>query len=180
MGKGKYLLTGSPGSGKSTVMSRCAEQLCALGITVGGISTPEIRRGGRRVGFSVVDLASGRRGLLAGTDIASKLRVGRYGVDLEGFESVALPALDHAERRCDVVCVDEVGRMELFSDTFRRRVEALLRGDKPMIAVVHRSYVGSYGGWGTLFHVSPENRERLPSRIAAGIMEDLGEAARGI
>jgi len=172
-GDGKFFLTGRPGSGKSTLLLRCVEGLRRLGFTVGGIATPELRREGRRVGFNVVDLASGRRALLAGVEVASSFRVGRYGVDLTGFESVALPALDYAEGSCDVVCIDEIGRMELFSRPFKRRVEELIRGPKPMIAVLHRRYAGTYGGWGTLFHVSPENRERLVQLIARRIESHL-------
>lgn len=165
MGEGKFFLTGAPGSGKSTVMLRCVKRLRGLGFAVGGISTPEVRRGGSRVGFEVVDLTSGRRALLAGVGVPSSFRVGRYGVDLEGFESVALPALEYAEKRCDVVCIDEIGRMELFSKPFERRVEQLLRGPKPMIAVLHRRYVETYGGWGALLQVSPGNREQLVQLI---------------
>jgi nucleoside-triphosphatase len=168
-GDDKFFLTGRPGSGKSTLLLRCVKGLRRLGFTVGGIATPELRREGRRIGFNVVDLASGRRALLAGVEVASSFRVGRYGVDLTGFESVALPALDYAEGICDVVCIDEIGRMELFSRPFKRRVEELIRGPKPMIAVLHRRYAGTYSGGGTLLHVSPENRERLALLIVKRI-----------
>jgi len=175
LGEGKYLLTGPPGSGKSTVMSKCVEQLRTFSITVGGISTPEILRDGRRVGFSVIDIALGRRGILAGTNVTSRFRVGRYGVDVKVFESVALPALDYADRECDVLCVDEIGSMELFSHSFRRRLELLLLGDKPMIAVVHRDYVESYRSFGELFYISRKNRELIPMRIVDGIKRILEE-----
>ena len=165
----KYFLTGLPGSGKSTVFIKCVERLRRLGFTVGGIATPEIRRRGRRVGFSVVDLATGRRALLAGVEVSSSFRVGRYGVDLAGFESVALPALDYAEESCDVVCIDEIGRMELFSIPFKRRAEELIKGSKPMVSVLHRNYAKVYSGWGTLLHVSHENRGRLPQVVVSGL-----------
>jgi len=173
-GKLKFFLTGPPGSGKSTVLLRCVERLRRLGFTVGGIATPELRNRGRRVGFNVIDLASGRRELLAGVEVSSSFRVGRYGVDLAGFESVALPALDYAQKSCDVVCIDEIGRMELFSNPFKRRMEQLLRGSKPMIAVLHRRYVETYSGWGTLLHVSPENREQLVQIIVRRLSSPEG------
>lgn len=169
----KFFLTGPPGSGKSTVFLRCVERLRGLGFTVGGIATPEIRSRGRRVGFSVVDLATGLRGRLAGVEVSSSFRVGRYGVNLSEFESVALPALDYARESCDVICIDEIGRMELFSKCFKRRVEELIKGPKPMVSVLHRNYVKVYGGWGTLFHISHENRERLPHVVVSGIEEYL-------
>lgn len=153
------------------MLLRCVEGLRCHGFTVGGISTPELRRGDRRVGFDVVDLASGAKALMAETDVASSLRVGRYGVDLAGFESVALPALDHAEKECDVTCIDEIGPMELFSGPFKLRVEAIIRKPKPMIAVLHRRYVGVFSGEGTLLYVSPDSRERLPQLIIGRLVD---------
>jgi nucleoside-triphosphatase len=170
---GKIFLTGLPGSGKSTVFLGCVERLRGLGFTVGGIATPEIRSRGRRVGFSVVDLATGRTALLAGVEVSSSFRVGRYGVDVSGFESLALPALDYGRDRCDVIGVDEIGRMELFSKEFERMVDELIRGSKPMVSVLHRSYVSVYGARGTLIHVSPGNRDGLPEVVARGVDEYL-------
>lgn len=171
---GKVFLTGQPGSGKSTIFMRCVELLRGMSYSVGGISTPEIRSRGRRVGFNVVDIATGRRELLAGVNVSSSFRVGRYCVNLAGFESVALPALSHALEACDVVCIDEIGRMELFSEPFRQRVDELIRGPKPMIAVLHRNYVKTYGGSGTLFRVSYNNRESLPRLVVSGLERHLG------
>jgi nucleoside-triphosphatase len=173
MREGKFFLTGPPGSGKSTVFLGCDERLRELGFTVGGIATPEIRSRGRRVGFSVVDLATGRAALLAGVEVSSSFRVGRYGVNLPEFESVALPALDHAEGSCDVIGIDEIGRMELFSEPFRRRVDELVDGPKPLISVLHRNYVRAFRGKGEIYIVSPESRESLPQIIASGIREYL-------
>ena len=78
MKEGKFFLTGPPGSGKSTVLLRCVEKLRGLGFTVGGIATPELRLGGRRVGFNVIDLSSGQKALMAGDEVSSWLRVGKY------------------------------------------------------------------------------------------------------
>lgn len=175
----KFFLTGAPGSGKSTTFMRCVEQLKRLGYSVGGISTPEIRSRGLRAGFNVVDLATGRRAILAGVDVVSDFRVGKYGVDVLSFESVALPALDYAEESCDAVCIDEIGRMEFFSEPFRQRVEELIRGPKPMVCVLHRNYAGRYGGSGRLFHVSPENRDDLSRIIVSGLEQHLKHNRNG-
>ena len=165
-----FLLTGMPGSGKSTVVRRCVERLRAAGLTVGGISTPEVRRGGRRVAFEVVDLATGRRGLMASVGIRSPYRVGRYGVDVEGFEAVALPALRYAEESCEVICIDEIGRMELYSKAFEEAVKRILEGVKPVIAVVHRRYVEAYRRYGELLWVTRERVDRLVSYIVGELL----------
>lgn len=166
----RFLLTGMPGSGKSTVVRRCVERLRAGGLTVGGISTPEVRRGGRRVAFEVVDLATGRRGLMASVDIRSPHRVGRYGVDVEGFEAVALPALRYAEESCDVICIDEIGRMELYSKAFEEVVMRILEGVKPVIAVVHRRYAEAYRRYGELLWVTRERVDQLVSYIVGRLL----------
>lgn len=61
----------------------------------GFTTTGELRRGGRRAGFVVEDMA-GRQGLLALVQTTTGPRVGRYRVDMATFEAVALPALGAA------------------------------------------------------------------------------------
>lgn len=170
----KFLLTGLPGSGKSTVVLRCVEKLRDRGLRVGGISTPEVKRSGRRVGFEVVDLSTGRRGILAAIGIRSRYMVGKYGVDVEGFEAVALPALRYAEEVCDIVCIDEIGRMELYSKPFEELVRRILGGVKPVIAVIHRRYARAYSVYGELIWVSREKINRLVSYIVAELEGDAG------
>jgi nucleoside-triphosphatase len=175
---GKFFLTGQPGSGKSTVFLNCIKLLREMGYSVGGISTPEIRKGGRRIGFRVVDIATGRKEILAGVDIKSAFRVGRYGVNLHGFESVALPGIDYAEDSCDVICIDEIGRMELFSGPFKTKVDEVMRGSKPLVAVLHRNYIHEYTDIGEIYHVSHENRDILPRIIVSSLERQINRSSR--
>ena len=163
-------LTGLPDSGKSTVMIRCIEKLRRRGLAVGGIATPEVRVRGRRVGFDVVDVASGFKALMAGVEVSSSYRVGKYGVDVVAFESIALPALEHIERISDLGAIDEIGRMELLSEQFKKRVDELLMREKPVLAVLHRNYVKSYGSEGILYEVTQENRDSLVDMVTSHIV----------
>jgi nucleoside-triphosphatase len=131
----KILLEGRPGAGKSTVAQRLAELLGGEGVRVGGFVTGELRESGRRVGFEV-EAFDGERAILAHVSLPGPPRVGRYGVDLEAFERVALPALD-AAGEADVVVVDELGKMELASERFRAAVSELFDGTLPVVATVH-------------------------------------------
>jgi nucleoside-triphosphatase len=169
MKESNIFLTGLPGSGKSTILLRCIEKLKPLGLAIGGISTPEIRHQGQRVGFKVVDLASKKEAVLAGVEVSSKHRVGKYGVNISGFESVALPALRFAEDHCDIICIDEIGRMEFFSTKFKLKINEIIDGAKPLISVLHRKYVREYGSCGRVFRVTPENRELLPKTLVENI-----------
>lgn len=125
------LLTGPPGCGKTTVLVRIA----SLRPDAAGFVTEELRRGGGRRGFSVRDLA-GRCGRLAEVSLPSARRVGRYGVDVGGFESVALAALAGKAVKGRLFLVDEIGKMECFSRPFVQRVSELLDSPADLIATV--------------------------------------------
>lgn len=168
----KVFLTGSPGSGKSTVLLKVIERLRSEGLKVGGITTPEVRGAhGYRIAFKVVDLASGEEGTLASVDQPVGPRVGKYRVNIQDFERVALPALNYALEECDVVCMDELGTMEFFSAKFKQKVEEVLESGKPVVAVVHRNYARLYKKTGIMFQVTPKNREKITHLIASEILE---------
>lgn len=169
----KIFLTGLPGSGKSTVLMRVIELLRQNGLKVGGIVTPEMRESGRRTGFLVKDVCSGKEGIMASVEQRTGPRVSKYGVDVEGFERIALPALEFAVKNCDVCCVDEIGRMEFFSPKFKERIHEIVKADKPMIAVLHRDFVNQFRQCGKVIEVTAENRRNLPEQIIKLIHADL-------
>ena len=129
----RLLIEARPGAGKTTALSRLAERLRDDGVALSGFLTREMREGGRRVGFEI-ETFGGERGVLAHVDIAGPPRVGRYGVDLEEFEKLALPSL---QSPAGVVLIDELGKMELASERFREAALALFEGDVPIVATVH-------------------------------------------
>jgi nucleoside-triphosphatase len=131
----KILLEGRPGSGKTTVVAQLADRLRDHGVAVAGFVTHELREHGRRVGFEIETL-DGRRATLAHTSFRGPPRVGKYGVDLETFERLALPALSRL-RDDAVILIDELGKMELASEAFREQVEALFDAPRTIVATVH-------------------------------------------
>jgi nucleoside-triphosphatase len=167
----RILLTGLPGSGKSTVLLKVVELLRLKSFRIGGFITPDVRVGGRRVAFKVVDLHSGEEAILASLKLEDGPRVGQYRVDISAFEGIALPALDYAEKECALICVDEIGRMELFSQAFKCKIEELFSSEKPILAVVHRDYIRTYERRGIVLTVTPENRGALVGKIFNMVME---------
>jgi len=166
----RIFLTGPPRCGKTTVLLKVVEELRKRGLKVGGITTPEVREAGRRVGFRVVDLYTGASGRLAWVGLSSRFRVGKYGVDLEDFERVAVPALERAVSECDVVCVDEIGKMELYSRKFEEALAGVFKSEKPVVATLHRTLVNRYRHLGEVVWVTPENRDQLPGRIVQKVL----------
>jgi nucleoside-triphosphatase len=165
----KIFLTGRPKSGKSTVLIKTIELLKKRGLKVGGFITPEIREGGRRTGFYVKDVFSGAMEVFASVDFKIGPKVSKYGIDIDAFEKIALKAIDFALENCDVIVVDELGRMEFFSENFKKKLEALMLIDKPLLAVLHRNFLSNFKQFGEIIEVTQENREKLPEELAKSI-----------
>uniref|UniRef100_G1QPG8 Nucleoside-triphosphatase, cancer-related n=1 Tax=Nomascus leucogenys TaxID=61853 RepID=G1QPG8_NOMLE len=115
------------GVGKTTLIHKASEVLKSSGVPVDGFYTEEVRQGGRRIGFDVVTL-SGTRGPLSRVGLEPppgkrECRVGQYVVDLTSFERLALPVLRNGQRVC---IIDEIGKMELFSQPFIQAVRQTL------------------------------------------------------
>jgi nucleoside-triphosphatase len=130
----RVLIEARPGAGKTTAAIRLAERLRGAGVPLAGFVTEEMRVRGARVGFRIETFA-GERGVLAHVDLTGPPRVGKYGVDLEAFERVALEALEPPAG--GVAVIDELGKMELASARFREGVSSLLDADAPVVATVH-------------------------------------------
>ncbi|VFV36169.1 nucleoside-triphosphatase c1orf57, partial [Lynx pardinus] len=125
---------GQRGVGKTTLIQKASEVLKSSGVPIDGFYTEEVRQAGRRIGFDVVTL-SGTRGVLSriGSEPPPgkrECRVGQYVVDLTSFEQLALPVLRNAgpgsgpgQRVC---VIDEIGKMELFSQPFIQAVRQTL------------------------------------------------------
>jgi len=120
--KQAYLLTGRPGTGKTSLIKQVAAQMKGK---AGGFYTEEIRSQGVREGFRLVTL-DGEDAILAHTNIHSPYRVSKYGVDIDALERVGIPALHKAAQQCNLVVIDEIGKMELFSADFRDTVSRMI------------------------------------------------------
>jgi nucleoside-triphosphatase len=161
----RIFLTGYPGSGKSTVLMKVIELLKQKGLKVGGFVTPELRERNKRVGFCVEDIHSVRKGILASTEVKTGPKLGKYKINVKEFENIALKALDFAVENCDLVAIDEIGKMEWFSEKFREKIIEILNSEKPVIAVLHRNFVNRFKKYGKVIEVTLANREKLPEEI---------------
>jgi nucleoside-triphosphatase len=127
-----YLLTGMPGSGKTSLIRQAVRE---HNIQAGGFYTEEIRLQGVRQGFRVVTL-DGQNTLLAHIDIHSPYKVSKYGVDIEGLERIGIPALQEAAAHQGIVVIDEIGKMELFSEKFKAAVLEILGSGKKVLGTI--------------------------------------------
>ena len=130
------LIQAPPRTGKSTLISKLCSMLNEKGYKIGGIVTPEIKEKNRRVGFWVVDLYTGKKDILAHIDVQSMFKVSKYGVDINAFDEIAMTAINSAVENCDLIIIDEIGKMELFSENFQDAVEKGLNSSKPVVGTM--------------------------------------------
>jgi nucleoside-triphosphatase len=173
-GDSALLLTGAPGSGKTTVLRRVAAELARRKVRMAGFTTEEIREGRERVGFRIESF-DGKSSVLAHVSIRSEHRVSRYGVDVAALDTIVRESLAPS-RRADVFLVDEVGKMECLSKEFVAALEALLDSGQLLVATVALRGAGlietvKRRSDVRLWSVNRSNRDEMPARVLEWISE---------
>lgn len=136
----------------------------------GGFWTEEIKEKGERVGFKVVT-TKGEEGILAHKDYRSPYRVSKYYVNVADFERVALKAIADAEKTKDLIVIDEIGKMELFSQKFAKLIEKVFSSQhKKILATIPISDIPLLEKLkklpdATVVEVTPANRDFLLTKI---------------
>jgi nucleoside-triphosphatase len=163
----KILLTGQPGCGKTTAVMEIIENLkCEK---VAGFYTEEIRQNNTRKGFGWKRL-DGADGILAHTDIKGPFRVGKYGVDVAGFEKSVVPILDVEQTDAELFILDEIGKMECLSKKFVTTIRRLFASNRSVLATVAKkgtgliSEVKNYPGT-KLFNLTHKARDKTIAEI---------------
>lgn len=126
------LITGKPGVGKTTVIQKVLKGR----EDVSGFFTQEMREGGGRVGFSI-ETFDGKKGTLAHVDFESPFCVSKYKVNIKDIEEVCVPSLNLDS---GFIVIDEIGKMELFSEKFRKKVTEALDTGKVVATVMEKSH----------------------------------------
>lgn len=160
------LLTGRPGIGKTTVIKRIVEQLDPE--NVAGFWSREIREDGRRVGFSIETL-SGKSGTLAHVNLEMGPRVGKYRVNVDDINSIAVPELQEGRKSECLIIIDEIAKMELFSESFANEVRKCLDTRRVVGTIQERRHpfldeVRSRNDV-ELFVVTTTNRNQIPLQV---------------
>ncbi len=167
----KIGITGLPGSGKTYALLRVIEMLKEEELSIGGMVDEPIEDGRKKTGFTVRNLLTDEKAVFAGTDIESKIVVGKMGVDLSKLEGVGVKALKDAIEQCDIIVIDEVGKMEVESEAVHSAVKETLEADKPMIITLHKKSRNPLlqdirrRDDVRILEVTPTNRNILPYKI---------------
>jgi nucleoside-triphosphatase len=173
--KTNVLVTGRPGSGKTTLLQKVCRELADF--RPAGFVTVEMREGGKRTGFELAAL-DGTRFTLAHAAITGQGRVGRYGVDVHGFEAF-LEGLALESPEAGFAAIDEIGKMECLSPKFVRLAERVLDSGKPLLATVAAKGTGFIAEVKArsdveLVSVTEQNRDGLAAELVRRMQALLG------
>jgi len=172
MNRKNILITGPPGIGKTTLIKKITDTLRKY--KPAGFYTEEVKdERGKRIGFDIVNISNKQRGVLARISGRGPYRVGRYRVYLREFEEF-IKGMDIDSS--NLVIIDEIGKMECFSDFFKDMIKGLVESQRILIATV------ALKGGGLiqeirerrdvyLYRMSLDNRDSLVDEITGKIYQ---------
>ncbi len=174
-----WLITGEPGIGKTTCLSRAIDTIKSGSFTVGGVISREVKVRGERTAFEMIDLKTGESDVLASKSLDAGPKLGRYRVNLRYLAEGGVKALISSFETSDLTVIDEIGPMEMFSPEFRRAVVRVVDSGRPVVGVIHKRLKDPLliklrsAECVRLLEVTLENRDALPVQLANEVMELL-------
>lgn len=161
------LLTGRPGIGKTTAIKKAIKHIGSQ--KVGGFWSSEIRKKGRRQGFAIHTIDN-ENGILAHVDRNEGPRVSKYRVNISDINEVAVPAMQRARKRGKIIIIDEIAKMELYSEAFKQEVMRCLDQGRVLGTIQQKrsSFLNSIRNRPDVreVEITTANRDELPLQIA--------------
>lgn len=170
----KILLTGVPGIGKSTIVDYVVKHTARR--VYGTVGKEVLDEKKERVGFEAVALDSSHRTFAHLNEfVDSPFQIGPFHVDVKAFDEFCVPELRKAlSDDGSIVIIDEIGRMQAFSEIYMQTVRDLLNSQADVLATI----VYDDEPWSREFKQHPEvimitvtqdNRNELEKIVSAAI-----------
>lgn len=174
--KKNLLLTGVPGIGKTTLIRKLSEIFKEF--NPAGFYTAEITEDGIRKGYLVASLFGDAR-IFSHMNLKSKYAVGKYHIDMKGFESL-LETVFSKDKKTGLFFIDEIGKMECQSRKFSKLILELLSTEKPLVATIAEKGTGIISDIKkrkdvTLVEITPDNRDLMLKELTMEIRDLLLE-----
>lgn len=131
------IITGSPGTGKTTLIKRLARDLIPL--VIKGFFKESIVEYNVCKGFRIITL-NYEEHILAHINIEGPDRMNMYGVHIEGFENLISEEL-RIKPGIELFLIDEIGKMECMSTKFCLQLKKIFASDIPLIATTSISHI---------------------------------------
>ena len=161
------LVTGSPGTGKTTLISTIISK---FNVGVIGFLTTEIREKNIRTGFTIETCSGIKKILASKKNLDSKYRVGRYGVYLDNLNFIVNKLEETIEKELPkLIVIDEIGKMELFSQPFKDFVLSALNQKTVLGTIMLKDNDFTkkikLRNDTTIFEINLQNREKITNEI---------------
>lgn len=169
------LITGNPRVGKTTLINNIISQLKK---SVTGFVTNEIKEGGRRIGFSIKTLSGLEVPLASKYNETSNYRVANYGIYLENINKIVAELEKEIEKSSyDLIIIDEIGKMELFSSSFKKFLNSCLEKQQVLgtIMLKDNDYTLNIKNRSDtkIFYLTINNRDTIKEKIIAELSQCL-------
>ena len=160
------ILTAGRGEGKTTFLVKYARRIAMDKRSVGGIASPALYEGNRRIGYELVDLHEQTRWRLAGLGQVDHIGpiVGPFSFDQQAIDAGRNVIISAVRNGFDVVAIDEVGPLEFRGEGWAPALEIALdecRDEQELIIAVRPSLVHELSkrfpspAWSTAHRISP-------------------------
>ena len=137
------IITGEIHQGKTSILQALIPMFKEQNLVVGGIISPGIFEDNMRIGYDIIDVATGERRVLSRTTGSENMiQIGKYFLHDEGlvFGTTALSVENNWNS--NMIVVDEIGPMELDNQGWAQSVGELLQAfDVPMIFAVRKGII---------------------------------------
>ena len=167
----KLLITGAPGTGKTTLLKKLAYWLIENGFSVKGFFTEEVRKKGKRQGF-IIKLFSKEKSFWLAKREKGSPRVGSYRVFVENLDQAILELKKDLINSTDKTLwfIDEIGKMELLSQNFKTFINELVNSQLVLVSTIAESKVDFIERLKNredvvLCRINPENRNFVFERL---------------
>lgn len=159
-------ITGKPGCGKTSLIMEILKEHC---LEAGGFYTQEIREKGQRLGFKIIAL-DGKEGILAHANIKSPYQVSKYKVNIKDLEEIGVGSILEAVEKNKVIIIDEIGKMEMFSEKFKKAVISALDSKNKVLGTIKltpSSFTDKIKNRKDtkIFYLTRENRQNIKEKI---------------
>src|SRR5574340_1283135 len=170
------LITGLPGVGKTELIKKLS--IIFKEFNPAGFFTTEILENGERMGLEIENL-NGDTMILAHINMKSKHSVGKFKIDIKGFEDF-LQQIMVKEKKTGLYFIDEICKADCESKKFTKIIAELLNSDKPLIASVPDKGSGLINEIKKredvrIFELTPHNQEQKLKELTMVIRDLLLE-----
>ena len=136
----KIGITGAPSAGKTYALNRVLDELRKFDdeLKIGGMINEPIMVENRKVGFTVENILTGEKECFAHKELESNKIIDSMPVDFDVLERVGVEAIKTAWDDCDIIVIDEVGKIEVECPAFVNIVKDVIESEKPLLVTLHK------------------------------------------